>query len=129
MTTPRATVTLRNINLLVQDVDRSRRFYETVLGLVLDARRSVPPAMLILQTEGCTLSLKDRATEEAEKLAGPGDVELGFETADLDAVHVAMTAFSVTVTPITELGFGRTFDANDPDGHHLVVYTLRAAHW
>ncbi|WP_027481609.1 VOC family protein [Deinococcus pimensis] len=116
---------LRNVNLLVSDVDRSRRFYAEVFGLAVDTRRSAPPAMLILSAPGaCTLSLKDRATEEPHKLAGSGDVELGFETNDVDGCHAAASAFGVTVGEVRELGFGRTFDLLDPDGHHLVVYAL-----
>lgn len=125
MTNPAPSAWLRNVNLLVADVDRARRFYAGVFGLPVDERRSAAPAMLILDTGGgATLSLKDRATEEAGKVAGPGDVELGFETDDLDAVHRALSAWGVPLTPIAEQGFGRTFDARDPDGHHLVVYTL-----
>ena len=126
MTPTSKAVYLRNINLLVTDTERSRRFYEGVLGLTLDERRSALPAMVILQAPGdCTLSLKDVTTEEPGKARGPGDVELGFETEALDEVHAAMTEFGVQVTPIVEQGFGRTFDAHDPDGHHVVVYTLR----
>ncbi|GAA3995091.1 hypothetical protein GCM10022631_01500 [Deinococcus rubellus] len=126
MTQREPAVFLRNVNLLVRDVDYARRFYEETLGLILDERRSALPAMLILQTPGgCTLSLKDATTEEPGKVTGPGDVELGFETKALDEVHAAMTSFGVKVTAIVEQGFGRTFDGLDPDGHHLVVYTLR----
>lgn len=123
MTPSKSSARLNNINLLVNDVERSRRFYQEVFGLNLDERRSAAPAML-LETGGCSLSLKDRATEDPDKVAGPGDTELGFETDDLEAVHAALQGFGVPVTPILSLGFGRTFDAQDPDGHHLVVYTL-----
>ena len=121
-----AAARLSNINLLVQDTATSQRFYQEVFGLIADERRSAAPSMLILQGPGCTLGLKDRATEEADKVSGPGDVELGFETADLDAVYRALGDWDVKRTPIQTLGFGRTFDAQDPDGHHLVVYTLSA---
>ncbi|GGR15636.1 VOC family protein [Deinococcus ruber] len=125
MTQSPAPTTLSNLNLLVTNVEVSQRFYEQALGLTLDVRRSAPPAMLILQTaSGCSLSLKDAQTEAAEKRAGPGDIELGFETQDLDTVHAALQTFGVMVTEIQEQGFGRTFDARDPDGHHLVIYTL-----
>ena len=123
MTNPPRT-RLGNLNLLVSDVARSQRFYEEVFGLLTDQRRSAPPAMLILEASGCTLSLKDQATEESGKLAGPGDIELGFEADDLEAVHAALVAWGLAPGPVQSLGFGRTFDALDPDGHHLVVYTL-----
>lgn len=125
MTPPEPRATLHNINLLVSDPDLSRRFYQQVFGLRLDERRSAPPAMLILHgAAGTTLSLKARDTEDAGKLAGPGDTELGFATDDLEGCHAALAAFGVPASPIIQLGFGRTFDAQDPDGHHLAVYSL-----
>lgn len=123
MTIPRAR--LHNVNLLVADVQRSGQFYGEVLGLTLDARRSAPPAMLLLRGGALSLSLKDRATEAPYKLAGPGDVELGFEVDDPDALHAALRASGVPVGEVVEQGFGRTFDAQDPDGHHLVFYALK----
>lgn len=115
---------LSNVNLLVRDVGRARRFYAGAFGLVTDERRSAPPTMLIVGAGGCTLSLKDLATEDPAKRAGPGDIELGFETDDLDAVWAAVLAWGGEADPIVQLGFGRTFDARDPDGHHLSVYSL-----
>lgn len=115
---------LSNVNLLVRDVARARAFYERAFSLVMDARRSAPPHMLILAAPGCTLSLKAEETEDPAKREGPGSVELGFETEDLEGVHATLTQLGAFVTPIQEQGFGRTFDARDLDGHHLVVYTL-----
>ncbi|MEW6422138.1 MAG: VOC family protein [Deinococcota bacterium] len=123
--TPTSAARLSNVNLLVRDVARAQDFYTRAFGLELDLRRSAPPSMLILKAVGCTLSLKAVETEDPDKRAGPGSVELGFETEDLEAVHAALTELGAFVTPIQEQGFGRTFDARDLDGHHLVVYTLR----
>jgi predicted enzyme related to lactoylglutathione lyase len=124
MNDPTPLTRLSNVNLLVADVPRARDFYSRSFGLALDERRSAPPSMLLLASAGCTLSLKDRATEP-EKVAGPGSVELGFETDQLDEVYARVRAFGVFTGEIVEQGFGRTFDAHDPDGHHLTVYTLR----
>lgn len=115
---------LGNVNLLVADVARAQHFYERAFGLVMDASRSAPPHMLILGAPGCTLSLKAAQTEDVGKRTGPGSVELGFETQELEAVHAALTELGAFVRAIEDQGFGRTFDARDLDGHHLVVYTL-----
>ena len=119
--TPSARLT--NVNLLVENVDRARAFYLGAFGLSVDERRSAPPHMLILG-EGVTISLKTADTEEPGKARGPGDTELGFETDDLEAVRAAILAHGGQAGEIQSLGFGRTFDARDPDGHPLSVFTL-----
>ncbi|WP_264774732.1 hypothetical protein [Deinococcus aetherius] len=35
-----------------------------------------------------------------------------------------MTELGARITPIEDQGFGRTFDARNLDGHHLVVDSL-----
>ncbi len=117
---------LANVNLLVEDPERARAFSLGAFGLIMDERRSAPPHMLILGS-GVTLNFKTARTEEAGKARGPGDTELGFETPDLEGARDAVLALGGQAGPIREYGFGRSFDAHDPDGHPLSVYTLREA--
>ena len=61
---------------------------------------------------------------------GPfGGSELGFAVPNAEAVRATHSAWAARGLPIaqapTELDFGHTFVALDPDGHRLRVYALK----
>jgi catechol 2,3-dioxygenase-like lactoylglutathione lyase family enzyme len=56
---------LGNINLYVQDIERARRFYTNILGLVEDQERSVPPTFILFNAGGCMLTLQDSSAPGA----------------------------------------------------------------
>lgn len=52
-----------------------------------------------------------------------GGTELAFNAEDVDAVHAEWAGLGLPILqPPTELDFGRTFVALDPDGHRLRVF-------
>ncbi len=52
----------------------------------------------------------------------PGGAEIAFAVADVDAVHADCSARGLPILqPQTDMDFGRTFTAADPDGHRLRV--------
>jgi catechol 2,3-dioxygenase-like lactoylglutathione lyase family enzyme len=109
--------------LIVEDLDRSLRFYTGVLGLRL-GHRSGDYAQL--DTGATRLGLYARAA--MARMLGlslrppsqdaPG-FEIGFKVADIDAAFAELVASGASpVTPPTDRPWGqRTGYVRDPDGH------------
>lgn len=111
--------------LYVTDPHASARFWAALLGRP-PVEESDTFAMLPLR-EGVMLGLwkRDGVAPKADLLGGGG--EIGFTVADraaVDATHADWVARGIPVLQApTELDFGRTFTAVDPDGHRLRVFT------
>lgn len=78
--------------------------------------------MLFATSNGCKLGLW-LAPEVEPKAKPAGGMEISFVEADkaaLEATHKAWQALGLTILqPPTEMDFGFTFTAEDPDGHRL----------
>lgn len=110
--------------LHVADDAASAALYSALLGIpIIDQRPGF--AMLALR-EGVMLGLWGRETAEPASSGQTGASEIAFAVADAGAVE-AMHAdwwqrgLAILQAP-TEMGFGTTFVAADPDGHRLRVY-------
>jgi predicted enzyme related to lactoylglutathione lyase len=111
----------RLVILYVDSPARSARFYEGLLGR--SPIEESPTFALIPLGEGMALGLWSRHTVEPGAEAAGGGGEIAFETVDVDAVHAAWVAKGLVVKQApTDLDFGRTFVALDPDGHRLRVF-------
>lgn len=120
-TTARPTAALALVILLVSDPAASAAFYSDLLGIE-PAEQSPTFAMFALPS-GIGLGLWSRATTAPAPSAGGGGSELCFIEPDVDAVHHAWAARGVQIAlPPTEMDFGRTFVALDPDGHRVRVF-------
>lgn len=118
------------IVLVVEDLDRSLRFYTETLGIPL-GHRSGPFAQL--DTGQTRLALYHRPAM-ADTL-GWGELpapdpqrpgfELGFKVDDVDAAFAELTTAGVeAVTPPTDRPWGqRTAYVRDPDGHLIELVT------
>ena len=107
--------------LYVDDPARSARFYEALLG-VPPIEESPTFALLPLR-EGLALGLWSRHTVEPGAEAAGGGGEIAFTTDDVDATHADWANRGLAILqPPTDLDFGRTFVALDPDGHRLRVF-------
>ena len=113
---------LSTVNLFVRNVPRAVDFYSQVFGLAVEDRMPADEGAR-LPAGGTTLMLQSAAAL-GEPLERVGGVELGFEVDDLDAARERLAAWGVNPGPIETLSFGRSFNAVDPDGHRLAVYTL-----
>lgn len=107
--------------LYVDDPAASATLYAALLGQA-PAEQSPTFAMFRLPS-GLGLGLWSRHTVEPAATAAGGGTEIAFMAADVDAIHADWSArgFSIAQPP-TELDFGRTFVALDPDGHRLRVF-------
>jgi catechol 2,3-dioxygenase-like lactoylglutathione lyase family enzyme len=113
------------IMLYVADMAKSRAFYEGTLGLSVVPRLSNDEFVFLQLAGGSPIALQSTAAAPEGMQTQPGGCELGFEVDDVDAVLNAWTEQGVPgLTEIIDMGAGRMFRAQDPDGRIINVYTL-----
>ena len=118
MTTPNFVI------LYADNPERSGAFYASVLGR--EPVESSPTFVMFVLDKGFMLGRWPRHTVEptATATGGGGELVLAVENAAaVDAAHAdwAGRGINVLQTP-TDMDFGRTFVALDPDNHRLRVY-------
>lgn len=107
--------------LYVDSPARSAEFYQSLLGRP-PIEQSPTFAMFPLR-DGAALGLWSRHTVEPGADAAGGGGEIAFTATDVDAAHAGWAARGLPILqPPTDLDFGRTFVALDPDGHRLRVF-------
>jgi catechol 2,3-dioxygenase-like lactoylglutathione lyase family enzyme len=115
--------------LFVDSPSASQRFYEGLFE-AKSPEASDTFVFFILPT-GLHLGLWRRGDVQPAVTAPPGGSEIGFKVEDaaaVDATYEAWKAKGATIAlPPTDLEFGRSFVALDPDGHRLRVYALSDA--
>ncbi|MDG4672509.1 VOC family protein [Shinella sp. 838] len=120
---------MSNINsvlLYVADAAVSARYYARLLGQE-PVEASATFAIFVLPS-GLGLGLWGREGVAPAPAAAGGGSEIGFtvETVEeVDRRHAAWRERGADILmPPTDLDFGRSFVAVDPDGHRLRVYTV-----
>src|SRR4051794_13037280 len=107
--------------LYVDSPERSAAFYSALLEQA--PIESSPTFAMFALPGGAKLGLWSRHTVEPAAQATGGGGELAFTAADIDEVHADWAARGLAIAqPPTEMDFGRTFVALDPDGHRLRVF-------
>ncbi len=112
------------ILLYVEDVARSAKFYSRLLD------KPVPEASanfaLLPAAPGLMLGLWRRSEVEPAPAAGAGAAEIAVTLADaaaVDETHARWSAGGVAVAQSpTQMDFGYTFVALDPDGHRIRAF-------
>jgi catechol 2,3-dioxygenase-like lactoylglutathione lyase family enzyme len=110
--------------LYVDSPERSGAFYASLLGR--EPVETSPTFAMFVLDKGFKLGLWSRHTVEpvAAATGGGGELVLAVENAAaVDATHAdwARRGLEILQAP-TDLDFGRTFVALDPDNHRLRVY-------
>jgi catechol 2,3-dioxygenase-like lactoylglutathione lyase family enzyme len=112
------------ILLYVDSPPASARFYTGVLGK--PPVESSPTFAMFALDNGVMLGLWSRHTAEPAPAAAAGACEIAFAVADKDAVSRLYAEWGARELRIaqapTDLDFGHTFVALDPDGHRLRVF-------
>jgi predicted enzyme related to lactoylglutathione lyase len=115
--------------LYVENPPNSAAFYSNLLGT--PPIETSPTFAMVPLRDGVMLGLWSRKTVEPAAAAKPGASEVAFTVADADAVTAAHADWSQRGLKIaqapTQMDFGRTFVALDPDGHRLRVFAAGAA--
>ena len=110
-----------SVVLLVEDIERSKRFYGVVLGqkVVMDFGRNVGyEGGLAIWERDYALNLIFQGKTEGVKVGG-NNAEIYFESGDVDALYKRLTVEAVKVIhSIVEQPWGqRVFRVYDPDNH------------
>src|SRR6476659_1820135 len=105
------------IAIPASQIDRSRAFYEQVLGIAVDA---TVPSRLYFHCGDVILALIDWTVEGRTDLQPTPDNSY-LATHELDAVFDRATAAGARIaSPIEQRAWGeRSFYCLDPDGNHL----------
>lgn len=118
-----------SVLLYVTDATASASFYTKLLGL--EPVEASPTFAMFILPSGLGLGLWGKTGVEPAPVAAGGGCELGFkvETATMvDATHADWRGKGTTIVlPPTDLDFGRSFVALDPDGHRLRIYAMGEA--
>ena len=114
------------ILLHVESPAASARFYADLIGQ--EPKELSPTFAMFVLPSGIRLGLWSRHTVQpaAAAAGGGGEIVFALETPDaVDATHADWSGRGLKIlqTP-TDLDFGRTFVALDPDNHRLRVYWL-----
>jgi catechol 2,3-dioxygenase-like lactoylglutathione lyase family enzyme len=110
--------------LYVDSPEASAGFYRGLLGR--EPVETSPTFVLFALESGLMLGLWSRHTVEPAAIAAGGGSELAFTVDDAAAVEATFAdwrgrAVAIAQKP-TDMDFGRTFVALDPDGHRLRVF-------
>ncbi len=109
--------------LFVSDPIKSDRFYNQILGL--KPVEESPTFVLYVLNNDVKLGLWSRDTAEPKVDALPGATEICFEEKNIDVLYTDWVKQGIVMAqPPTDMDFGRTFVALDPDGHRIRIYTL-----
>ena len=107
--------------LFVSDPLTSKSFYGRLLAL--NPVEESPTFVMFALPNGVMLGLWSKKTAEPKVEAAPGASEVCFTEKDVDGVYASWKKRGVSFaqTP-TEMDFGYTFVALDPDGHRIRVF-------
>lgn len=112
------------IILYVDSPQASARFYADLIGS--EALEASPTFAMFALPSGARLGLWSRHTVEPAAQAAGGGGEIAMVVGSNEAVDATHADWQRRGLPIlqapTDLDFGRTFVAADPDGHRLRVF-------
>lgn len=107
--------------LLVADPSASGQFYQQLFGL--EPVESSPTFVMFALPSGNRLGLWSAQTVQPTPGGSPGASELCVIDQDVDALYASWLDLGVRFAQApTDMDFGRTFVALDPDGHRLRVF-------
>lgn len=106
--------------LLVSDPESSALFYANLFAC--EPVEQSPTFALFVLSNGMRLGLWSRYTAEPKVLALPGAAEIMFCSENVDDIYASWVERGIIIaqTP-TQMDFGYTFVALDPDGHRIRV--------
>jgi catechol 2,3-dioxygenase-like lactoylglutathione lyase family enzyme len=115
--------------LFVENPTASAAFYASLFDC--KPVEASPTFALFALSSGIRLGLWSRYDAEPLVITRGGGSELGIPVDDDAALHALYTEWKerglAIVQPPTDMDFGRTFVALDPDGHRLRVFRLGAS--
>jgi predicted enzyme related to lactoylglutathione lyase len=121
-----ATSKLGLIQILTNDTQRAKTFYTDLLGFTVVPHLSNPDGTFIMlqsPVDQSQIALQDAAQESYGATLDRGGVIVGFVVDDADATYQDWQTRSITILgEVGDIGVGRMFTAQDPDGNYIQVY-------
>lgn len=115
---------LDSINLFSSVPEKLKQFYIDVFGLRENAERSHPPGFFLLEGQGGSNLLIQKA-DLVDGTVGHSGFELGFEMQTISGVGVrAMAAGGSIVNDTQQMGWGDAITVADPEGHRVNAYVF-----
>lgn len=116
--------TLDMVLLFVENPVQSAAFYSQIFDQ--KPIEQSPTFALFALPNNIMLGLWSHKTAEPPVLAKAGASEIAFSQEDVDNTYNKWLKWGIPMAqPPTDMDFGRTFVALDPDGHRIRVYRLR----
>lgn len=115
--------TLGFVLLFVKNPIDSGQFYTKFLGI--EPIEQSPTFVSFMLQNGVLLGLWSRFTAEPAVQAAAGASEICFSVENIDELYESWGKMGITILQKpTDMDFGRSFVAIDPDGHRIRVYKL-----
>lgn len=112
--------------LFVTNPQKSGLFYQELLDM--KPIEESPTFVMFALKNGVMLGLWSKYTAEPRVDVPAGALEICFPTDNVDELYEDWGSKHVTIAQKpTDMDFGRTFVALDPDGHRIRVYRLKEA--
>ncbi|MBS0635547.1 MAG: VOC family protein [Verrucomicrobia bacterium] len=109
--------------LFVESPQESCEFYKKLLQR--EPLEASPTFCLFQFDNGIQLGCWSRHTAEPKVVATPSTAEICFSADEIDKAFEVMKKENIPMLQdITDMDFGRTFVARDPDGHRIRIYRL-----
>lgn len=112
--------TAAKVTLMVNDMERSVKFYTDVLGLRQTVRYG--NEWVEVEAPGTVIALHPNRKPKISR--PPETISIGFQVKDLEAAMRELREKNVALTRAEE-GFLRRADFTDPDGHLLYLMQVR----
>jgi predicted enzyme related to lactoylglutathione lyase len=117
------TANLGFVLLFVKNPQKSSLFYQELFEM--KPIEESPTFVMFALKNGVMLGLWSKYTAEPRVESPAGALEICFPATDVDALYETWGKKLITVAQKpTDMDFGRTFVALDPDGHRIRVYKL-----
>lgn len=110
--------------LFVENPQKSGVFYQQILGL--SPVQNSPEFVMFMLKNGVVLGLWSRYTAEPKVMARAGGAEICLPVENVDEVYREWVNVGIQILQKpTDMDFGRTCVAVDPDGHRIRIHHLR----
>lgn len=117
------TPSLGFVLLFVANPQKSSLFYQEIFEM--QPIEESPTFVMFALKNGVMLGLWSQYTAEPRVTTPAGALEVCFPTKDVDALYKSWGKKRVTIAQKpSDMDFGRTFVALDPDGHRIRIYKL-----